>query len=53
MPGAGTIDFGNLNGALKGTGYQGFISAELGLAYLMDPTAACRETLDFLKKVFL
>ena len=52
MPGAGTIDFGELKKALDGIEYKGFISAELGLAYLMDPTRACRETLDFLKENF-
>ncbi len=52
MPGAGTIDFKILSDALDGIGYEGFVSAELGLAYLMDPGTACGDTLEFLRKAF-
>ena len=52
MPGAGTIDFAALKEGLVNIDYQGFVSAELGLAYIMEPTVACRDTLDFLKETF-
>ncbi len=52
MPGAGTIDFLRLRKALMGIGYNGFISAELGLAYIMEPSTACRDTLEFLQNSF-
>ena len=51
-PGTGNIDFTKLNQALKETDYQCFISAELGLAYIMEPTKACQETLIFLRETF-
>ncbi len=52
IPGEGTIDFVPIAQSLKDIEYQGFLSAELGTAYLMDPTAACQKTLNFLKKTF-
>ena len=52
MPGAGNIDFAALNQALTERPYGGFVSAELGLAYIMEPADACRETLEFLRKTF-
>ncbi len=48
IPGRGTIPFDQLRDALIENRYDGFISAELGTGYLMDPDAACEETLQFL-----
>lgn len=48
IPGKGTIAFDDLRTALIENEYDGFISAELGTGYLMDPDAACEETLQFL-----
>lgn len=50
IPGKGNVDFEGLFKTLHAIHYQGFISAELGGAYNMDPTSACRETLSFLEK---
>ena len=52
MPGAGNIDFAGLSQALTEIRYEGFVSAELGLAYIMEPDKACKETLEFLRKTF-
>ena len=52
QPGEGTIDFKRLAGLLGESGYEGFISAELGLAYIMDPGLACRRTMDFFRETF-
>jgi protein FrlC len=52
IPGAGTVVFEALAESLRTIGYSGFLSAELGTAYIMDPTAACRDTLAFFKSVF-
>lgn len=52
IPGEGNIDFNELSQSLKETGYKGFISAELGLAYIMEPSDACRTSLTFLEKTF-
>lgn len=52
IPGKGTVDFEALVEALDEIGYDGFVSAELGTAYIMDPTSACRETLDILREMF-
>ena len=52
LPGEGNIDFTFLSQALKEINYQSFISAELGTAYIMNPTEACRKTLDFFGKTF-
>lgn len=49
IPGKGTVDFPSLFAALEKHRYTGFVSAELGTGYIMDPTAACKETLQFLK----
>ena len=51
IPGKGNVDFQGLFQALKDINYQGFISVELGGAYNMDPTKACKESLAFLKKL--
>jgi protein FrlC len=50
IPGKGNVDFDSLFNALKEVGYKGFISVELGGGYNMDPTSACKESLEYLKK---
>jgi sugar phosphate isomerase/epimerase len=52
IPGRGGIDFDVLYDTLEEIGYNGYVSAELGGMYIMDPTTACEETLDFFKKHF-
>jgi protein FrlC len=52
IPGRGSVDFAGLAEALKASGYSGFLSAELGGAYNMDPGAACRESLDVMRSLF-
>jgi protein FrlC len=51
-PGAGTIDFAPFVAALKGADYRGFIAAELGMAYALDPEPVVAACLDWLKKAF-
>jgi len=52
IPGRGTIDFGALRKALSEIGYDGYVSAELGGMYIMDPVSACEETLDYFRRTF-
>ena len=52
IPGKGTVDFKVLFEALKEINYRGYISAELGSMYIMDPVSACTETLIFFKDAF-
>lgn len=52
IPGKGNIDFSRLREALKEIGYTGYLSAELGGMDIMDPTFACKETLEFFKHTF-
>lgn len=52
IPGRGAVDFAALAEELHGIGYDGFVSAELGPAYVMDPTLACKETLEVLGQIF-
>lgn len=51
IPGRGTIDFNNLYEEIEKIEYRGFVSVELGPHYIMDPTGACRETLEFLQNL--
>ena len=44
IPGEGSIDYGPLVRALGEMGYQGFVSAELGFQYTLDPDDAVRKT---------
>jgi protein FrlC len=53
IPGRGSIEFISLKRALDEINYQGFLSGELGSIYTMNPTSACKETLDFLNQHFL
>ena len=52
IPGEGNIDFDALAGALKQINYQGFISAELGFQYCLDPDVAVKQTLTLLSEKF-
>lgn len=52
IPGKGSIDFGAVASALREIDFSGYISVELGHQYASDPDAACKETLEFLKKRF-
>lgn len=51
IPGKGNVDFESLFSALEGINYKGFTSVELGGGYNMNPTSACKESLEFLKKI--
>ena len=51
IPGRGTVDFVSLFAALREVGYGGFVSAELGAGYNMEPSPACRETLEVLRRL--
>ncbi len=44
IPGEGSIDYAPFVGALKEIGYRGFLSAELGFQYTLDPDQAARKT---------
>ena len=52
IPGKGNADLISLAESLTATSYQGYISAELGNSYIMNPTGACRETLKVLRSYF-
>ncbi len=52
VPGEGSIDFGPFVQALDEIGYQGFVSAELGFQYTLDPDPAVEETYQTLTKIF-
>ena len=52
IPGDGSIDFGPFAQALKATGYDGFISAELGFQYTLDPDAAVEKAFVRLREQF-
>ena len=52
MPGEGGVDFSSLADALEKIDYRGFISAELGTAYIMEPAEACQKTLANLRRMF-
>jgi fructoselysine 3-epimerase len=51
-PGAGTIDFAPFAAALCEIGYRGFVSAELGFQYTMNPDAAVEKTYTALDRIF-
>lgn len=52
IPGQGNIDFDLLATALRQIDYQGFISAELGFQYCLDPDTAVEQTLAVLSEKF-
>ncbi|MBM4761131.1 sugar phosphate isomerase/epimerase family protein [Bacillus sp. B15-48] len=51
IPGKGNVNLAALFEALYEDNYDGFVSAELGPGYIMAPTSACKETLDYLKSM--
>jgi len=52
VPGEGTVDFITLAKELKKIGYKGFMSAELGTKYIMDPSEACHQSLKEMRHYF-
>ena len=52
IPGEGNIDFGPFVQALKEIDYQGFVAAELGFQYTLDPDPAVKQTRAVLGQLF-
>jgi protein FrlC len=52
IPGKGDIDFAPFVQALKEIDYQGFVSAELGFQYTLDPDPAVEKTIAALSQMF-
>jgi len=52
IPGQGNIDFAPFVEALKEIDYQGFVSAELGFQYTLDPDPAVEQTYNALVNMF-
>jgi len=52
IPGQGNIDFAPFVEALKEIEYRGFVSAELGFQYTLDPDPAVEQTYDVLRELF-
>ena len=51
-PGAGTIDFAPSPAALKRAGYAGYVSAELGMQYVLDPEPVVASCLTWMRQAF-
>jgi fructoselysine 3-epimerase len=51
-PGAGTIDFAPFVAALQAANYDGYVAAELGMAYALDPEPVVAACLDWLRNAF-
>jgi protein FrlC len=52
IPGDGSIDFEPFVRALREINYQGFVSAELGFQYTLDPDPAVEKTYAVLSRMF-
>ena len=52
VPGEGSIDFAPFAQALREIDYQGFVSAELGFQYTLDPDPAVEKTYAALREIF-
>jgi protein FrlC len=52
VPGEGTVDFKTLAQELKKINYKGYMSAELGTKYIMDPGEACDKSLQEMRQSF-
>jgi fructoselysine 3-epimerase len=52
IPGEGNIDFGPFSGALAEINYSGFVSAELGFQYTLEPDVAVQKTRSALDEIF-
>ena len=50
IPGHGAVDFEAVLSAIRGTGYDGWLTVEL-YPYLEDPDAAGREAMDYLGRL--
>jgi sugar phosphate isomerase/epimerase len=53
IPGDGKIDFAPFARALQRVNYQGFVSAELGFQYTLDPDRAVEKTSAALSEMFV
>jgi sugar phosphate isomerase/epimerase len=53
IPGDGNIDFAPFVRALQEHGYRGFVSAELGFQYTLDPDPAVEKTYTALRDMFM
>jgi fructoselysine 3-epimerase len=51
-PCAGTIDFAPFAAALKATGYSRYVTAELGMQYVLDPEPVVAACLDWMGRTF-
>jgi protein FrlC len=52
IPGEGSINYKPFVQALEGIHYQGFVSAELGFQYTLEPDAAVQKTQTVLREMF-
>ena len=52
VPGDGVFDFTPFIAALNAAGYQGYLGAELGWDYTIDPDPAAQQTVHRLKAIF-
>jgi protein FrlC len=52
IPGEGSINYKPFVQALEGINYQGFVSAELGFQYTLEPDAAVQKTHTVLSEMF-
>jgi sugar phosphate isomerase/epimerase len=50
-PGAGTIDFASFPAALKCAGYTRYVSAELGMSYVLNPEPVVASCLAWMRMV--
>jgi len=51
VPGEGKIPLREFLASVKESGYQGFLTAELGFNYTTDPDSASRRTINYLKGI--
>ncbi len=51
-PGAGSIDFASFAAALRRSGYSGYVAAELGMQYVVDPEPIAATSLAWMRQVF-
>ncbi len=51
-PGAGSIDFTPFIAELKRAGYSGYVAAELGMQYVLDPEPIAAASLAWMRKAF-
>jgi fructoselysine 3-epimerase len=51
-PGAGTTDFTGFPAALRQAGYNGYVAAELGMQYVLDPEPVVAASLAWMRQAF-